>query len=89
MKIKNWDKIKEGTLLLVTWDDIVSNAAWLKDDEAQNIQPEVCKDVGWFINDDELNIRISSSINSGGEKSATVIPKGVIRDVKKINYKRG
>lgn len=87
MKI-NWNKIKEGTLLLITWDDIVANPSWLDDNKAQNYPPVQCKDVGWFVNDDKLNIRITNSVNSDGEKAITVIPKGCIRKVKKINYKR-
>ena len=88
MKIKRWDKIKEGTLLIISWDDIVNNNSWMDDEAAQNIQPTFCKDIGWFVNDDELNIRITNSVNSDGEKSVTVIPKGIIRDVRIIKYKR-
>jgi hypothetical protein len=88
MKIKNWSRIKEGTLLIISWDDIVNNNSWLSDEVAQKIQPTFCKDVGWFINDDKLNIRIANSVNSDCEKSVTVIPKGVIRDIKIIKYKR-
>ena len=87
MKI-NWKNIKEGTLLLITWHDIVSDCSWLPDVKAQTYKPTQCKDIGWFINHDKLNIRISNSINSDGEKSITVIPKGVIRDVKIIKYKK-
>lgn len=87
MKI-NWKKIKEGTLLLITWDDIVCNAAWLSDDKAQSHPATLCKDVGWLINEDELYLRITNSVNSDGEKSVTVIPKGCVRDVKIIKYKR-
>ena len=87
MQIKDWNKIKEGTLLLITWDDIVSDSGWIKDEQAQIYQPIRCKDVGWFVNSDKLNIRITSSVNISGEKNISVIPKGVIRDVIKIKYK--
>lgn len=87
MKI-NWKKIKEGTLLIVTWIDICENASWLEDSKAQSTQPIVCKNVGWFINDDLLSIRLSWSVASDGDKAITVIPKGVIREVKQIKYKR-
>ena len=87
MKI-NWKKIKEGTLLLITWNDIVANCSWLSDIVAQSYPATGCKDIGWFINDDKYNIRITNSVNSDGEKSVTVIPKGVIRDIKTIKYKK-
>ena len=85
----DWSKIKEGTLLLISWDDIVADSSWVPDDKAQEYQPTTCKDIGWFVNDDELNIRITNSVNGQGEKSITVIPKGVVRKVQKIKYKRG
>lgn len=85
---RNWKKVKAGTLLLITWDDIVANCSWLADDKAQAYPPVMCKDIGWFVNDDKLNIRITNSVNSDGEKSLTVIPKGVIRKVQVIKYKR-
>lgn len=86
MKIKDWSKIKEGTLLLITWDDVVSDSGWVKDINAQVYQPVRCKDIGWFVNDDKLNIRITTSVNSSGEKNISVLPKGVVRDVIKIKY---
>lgn len=88
MQIKNWDRIKPTTLLLITWDDILSDASWLTDEKAQSMSPVLCKNVGWFLNHDKLNIRIFDSVASDGNKSCTVIPKGVIRDVKEIKYKR-
>ena len=86
MKIRNWDKVKEGTLLVVTWHDIRSDDRWLEDTEAQSFEPAICKNVGWFVNDDKLNIRITSSVADDGDKSIVVIPKGCVRDVRKISY---
>ena len=86
MKI-NWKKLKPATLLLVTWDDIVDDASWLSDEKFQSMQPVICKSIGWFINHDKLNIRIAHSVTFDGDKSGTVIPKGVIRNVRVIKYK--
>ncbi len=86
MKIKNWDNIKEGTLLLVVWHDIIMDSSWTDIKDIKITKPPECKDIGWFINHDDLNIRISNSINSDGEASFTLIPKGCIRDVRKISY---
>ena len=83
----NWTKTEPGALLLITWDDIVANCSWLPDDKAQVCPATQCKDIGWFINHDKLNVRISNSVNIDGEKSITVIPKGVIRNVQVIKYK--
>ncbi len=86
MVIKKWSKIKEGTLLIIVWDDIVSDSSWVKDIDAQRYKPVRCKDVGWFINSDKLNIRITSSVNNMKERNVSVFPKGVIRDVQIIKY---
>ena len=72
--IKDWGKVKENTLLIITWDDIVSDASWVKDVDAQKYKPILCKDVGWFINIVKLNIRITSSVNITGDKNVSVIP---------------
>lgn len=82
MKI-NWN-IKEGTLIEITWNDIVMDSGWTDISEIRTNKPLECKDVGWFINQDELNIRICNSINADNEGSYSVIPKGVIQNIKRI-----
>lgn len=85
MKV-NWDKFKEGDLLLITWNDIIMDSGWTDMPDIKTYNPPECKDVGWFINHDTLNVRISNSMNSDNEGSFSIIPKGVIRDVRKIKY---
>ncbi len=84
-----WSRIKEGTLLIISWDDILDRTAWLSDREAQDTQPASCKTVGWFVNDDKLNIRLTDSVAGDGDKSVVVIPKGCVRNVQIIKYKKG
>lgn len=86
MKIKNWSKIKAGTILVVTWNDIKSDSSWTGDEEAQDFQPALCKNVGWFVNEDKDNIRLTWSVCDDGDKSIEVIPKGCVVDVKRIKY---
>ncbi len=74
--------------MLISWDDIVSDSAWVKDAAVQVYPPTKCKNIGWFVNDDKLNIRLTASVNNYGEKDVTVIPKGVVRDVQVIRYKK-
>ncbi|MBE3036467.1 MAG: hypothetical protein IMZ70_05225 [Candidatus Atribacteria bacterium] len=83
-----WDKTKEGTLLVISWEDILARSVWLSDKEAQETQPAHCKTVGWFVNDDEFNIRVTDTVAEDGDKSVMVIPKGCIRKVQIIKYKR-
>jgi len=83
-----WDKIKEGTLLLITWDDILMVSGWLSDKDAQEMEPAHCKTIGYFINDDKNNIRLTGTVSEDGDKDVVVIPKGCIRKVQVIKYKR-
>lgn len=83
----NWKNIKEGTLLLISWDDIIMVSGWLSDDSAQDMGPAHCKTVGWFVNDDKNNIRITGTVSEDGEKDIVVIPKGCVRKVQRIKYK--
>lgn len=79
----NWN-IKEGTLLEITWNDIVMDSGWTDIADIKTSNPPECKDVGWFINQDESNIRICNSMNSDNEGSFSIIPKGVIKEIKRI-----
>lgn len=88
MKKIRWDKIKEGTLLIITWRDTQSTSDWLSDNAAQNFSSAICKSVGWFINSSDIEIKISSSVAEDGDKNIEAIPIGCIENIKKINYKR-
>mgnify|MGYP001573820175 CR=1 FL=1 len=83
----DWNDITEGTLLEIEWDDIIMDSKWTELEIARISGPTKCRDVGWFLNHDELNIRIYYSINGEKEVAFSIIPKGVIRNVRKINYK--
>jgi len=83
----NWKNIKEGTLLLISWDDILMVSGWLSDNGAQNTEPAHCKTVGWFVNDDKNNIRLTGTVSEDGDKDIVVIPKGCARKVQRIKYK--
>ena len=87
MKVRDWSKIKAGTLLIVTWIDTTETPEWIPDEEAQGLQPAMCKTVGWFVNDDKDSIRLTWSVAEDGDKSIGVIPQGCIKDVKRISYK--
>ncbi len=87
MKVRDWSRIRAGALLIVTWIDTTETSEWTPDEEAQDRQPATCKTVGWFVNDDKDNIRLTWSVAEDGDKSIGVIPKGCIKDVKRINYK--
>jgi len=33
----NWSKVKEGTLLVISWDDIISRSVWLPDGKLNSL----------------------------------------------------
>lgn len=84
----NFNKVKEGTLLIVTWRDVHSTSEWLSDEVAQDFSTTICKSVGWFINNNDIEIKISSCVAEDGDKNVEAIPIGCIENVKIINYKR-
>lgn len=84
----NWDKIKEGTLLLISWDDILMVSGWLSDKAAQETQPAHCKTIGWMVNESKNEIRLTGTVSEDGDKDVVVIPKGCIRKIQKIKYIR-
>lgn len=88
MKPASWKKIKTGTLLLITWYDIVEKSSWSSDEDAQNMPPATCKTIGWFVNDDDICIRLTASVADDGDKSIFVYPKGCVKDVQIIKYRR-
>ena len=88
MKTRNFENIKEGTLLLVSWMDIIDKSSWTSDAEAQTMQPMLCKNIGWFVNSDKDSIRLTHSVAEDGEKSIFVLPKGCIKKIQKIKYGR-
>jgi hypothetical protein len=83
----NWKNIKEGTLLIVTWEDILDVSGWLTDKEALNMKPTRCEVVGWFIGSDKYNIRLTDMVAEDGDKSVIILPKGCVRKVQRIKHK--
>jgi hypothetical protein len=76
--------LEEGTLVEITWNDIIMDSGWTDISDIKVNNPPECKDVGWFINQDDLNIRICNSMNSDNEGSYSIIPKGVVRKIRRI-----
>lgn len=81
-------KLNPGDLLVIKLKDITAISSWLSDEAACNLPATKCAAVGWFIGEDKKNIRLSFLVAEDGDKTAIVIPKGIIDKVRKIKYER-
>lgn len=79
--------MEKNDLIEVEWIDIVSDSAWLSEQKAVEFSPAQCKSVGYFLNETDELIRLSSTIQLSGEKERdiTVIPKGVIKNIRRLD----
>ena len=78
-------KYKLGDMVLVEWDDIVSDASWQTPDQQDKTVPEPTKTVGFFLKAytyrKKKALRIAHSLQVDGGGDTTNIPYGVIRKI--------
>jgi hypothetical protein len=79
---------KTGDLLVVRWKDIVSVEEWIPDDDAESLPPMDTVTVGWFVNNADDCIRLTSTVNEDS-KNLIVIPHAVIYKITVAEYERG
>ena len=81
-------KIERGDLVVVFWSDIEEDSTWQPVPLIELQQPPLCKNVGWYLSEDENCVRILHSINgtedSKMEAGSTVIPKAVIKNIERV-----
>jgi hypothetical protein len=81
-------QLRPGDLIIVHWRDAVDIAGWTEDAVAQIFQSTICMTIGWFLNEDKIDLRLFNSISGDGDKGIEIIPKGMIQRIQKIKYKR-
>jgi len=76
---------KLGDMILIEWDDIVSNASWQTSEEQDKTGPELVKTVGFFLKTytyrKKKALRMAHSLIADGTGDTTNIPYGVIRKI--------
>ena len=83
-------KILDADYVQVWWEDINSNSAWLKLEEARASKPTVCISTGWLIREDKEEHIIVADVNFednghlGDVGNITTIPSKNVLKVKKI-----
>ena len=79
-------KLQRNDIVVVLWEDAVSNPAWLSSEIAESHPLDKVMTVGYFLNKDKKAFRISMSM-SGSQRDVTVIPCGWVIEVRKLNSK--
>ena len=79
---------KKNQRLEIEWLDVVDNSEWQSEEEACKVDSETyCKTIGYFLKETELFIWLSWSISARkrkGERSTSMIPKGVITKIREL-----
>lgn len=77
-------KISKRPLLVVEWEDITTHSSWVEECEAQKDDSIKCTSVGWKVNSDRNHLRLASMCGGGQCGERTVIPKGAIISIRRI-----
>lgn len=77
--------MKKYPLIVVEWDDVSSFSSWEEIEKSQQAKPFRAKMVGWEIHRDRENIVIATAFDNDGEcNGRRVIPRGCIRDIRRL-----
>ena len=72
-------------MILVMWEDIVSDSSWVDKKGITDITTAVCHSLGFLIEVKERRIKLSSSYDFNAESgSIEVIPIGCIQSITKL-----
>lgn len=79
-------KYKKNEILEVHWEDVETDNDWQKEERAGKFALPQCLTIGYFLNQDKNCIRVSHTVQVNKEKDrdVTVMPKGVIKDIRRI-----
>lgn len=82
-------KFDKCNIVLISWEDIVSNPLWLSGKKLEKATTTSIKTVGFFLDTIKKNhiriLRIAHSIGEDGESDIMTIPWGAIENIKIIN----
>lgn len=86
-------KFEPGTMLLVEWLDIVSDASWQSEQKRNKEHPVDVKTVGFFLRTYRYNghycMKLAHSISAEGDSDTTEIPFGCIKNIKRLKVQNG
>lgn len=76
--------ITRGDMVEIRWADAIDESDWVNIDVAEIDKPRKTKSIGYFINEDDECVRIAYSVAEDGDISYEVLPKGMVKDIRKI-----
>lgn len=82
-KEMKWPELNYGDIIELHWIDILSDSRWHPKELVEQVHSAPCGYAGYFINEDEDEIRCMNTFAYGdGESDYIVFPKGVIQKIK-------
>ena len=74
-------KFPKQTKLLVTWDDITTDASWGSAIDIKRAKTTRVHTVGFFLKNKKRELTIAHSISEDGDSDYTCIPWGCIKNI--------
>ncbi len=78
-------KLKKNDLVLIKWEDIIQYDDWIAENKASEKSLVSCLTVGFYLNETKRWIRVSDTICSDTDRNVTIIPKGCILKIRRID----
>ena len=78
-------KLKKDDLIIIKWEDIIQYDDWIAENKASEKALVSCLTVGFYLNETKRWIRLSDTICSDTDRNVTVIPKGCILKIRRID----
>ena len=80
---------KYNEIIEIDWLDIVDENSWLKPEKALRFPACPCRSVGYFLNRDEIVLRVSSTIQTkDADRGVLVIPWGCVQKIRRVSNER-
>jgi len=76
--------MKKKPLLLVEWDDIVTDRGWEDEEDDCTGGSAHCVSVGWQLKSNRKNLVITPMRSHGHCNDRQIIPRGCIRNIRRL-----
>jgi len=77
-------RLKYNAPIEVIWWDATSDSEWRGEDIVKKEKPAVCHSVGYYTAHNNDSLIISPDYNDGKDRSTTLIPRGMVKKVRKL-----
>lgn len=77
-------RVKHNDIVEVIWWDANSSSEWRGEDIVKKEKPTICYSVGYYTIHNNDSLIISPDYNDGKDRSTILIPRGMIKRVRKL-----